>query len=109
MRPLSAGHRPLSGWRGAWYERFRRCIRCCNTTATPSGPLTDTACGLLLGNRAEQRTYCLNRPFRRGPVRVVLNAQLSGEYLGEVDLDSGANSEEQLAVGADYFHIGRGP
>src|SRR3954451_15441734 len=109
MRPLSAGHRPLSAWRGAWCERFRRCERCCSTIATPSGPLTDTGCRVLLGNGAEQRTYCLNRPLRRRPVRVVLDAQLSGEYLGEVDLDSGANGEIQLTVGADYLHIWRRP
>src|SRR5712675_1643586 len=107
MRRLSAGHRLLSGWRGAWFVRFRRCAEHCNTTATPSVPLTDAACGVLLGGGAEQGTYCLDRLFRRRPMRVVLDVQLTGEDLGEVDLDTGADGEIQLAVSADHFQIRR--
>ena len=51
--------------------------------------------------------YCLNRPFRRRRVRVVFDGQLSGEYLCEVDLDSGADCEEQLAMGGGQFYTGR--
>ena len=39
-----------SGWRGSWSVRSRRCAEHSNTTATPSAPLTDTACGVLFGD-----------------------------------------------------------
>src|SRR6185295_10396044 len=56
---------------------------------------------------AKQRTYCLNRFFRRRPMRVVLDVQLTGEDLGEVDLDTGLDGKVQLAVRPDHFQIGR--
>src|SRR5262245_24614550 len=107
MRRLSTGRRLLFDWRAAWFVRSRRCAEHCNTTATPSDLSTDATCGVLFGNAAQQRMNCLNRPFRRRAVRVVLDGQLSGEYLGEVDLDSGADCEEQFAVGGGQFHTGR--
>src|ERR1700682_812014 len=102
MHRPSAGRRLDSGWRGAWFVPSRRCAEHCNTTVTPSGPLADAACGVLLGGGAEQRPYCLDRFLRRRPMRVVLDVQLTGEDLGEVDLDTGTDGEVQLPVSADH-------
>src|SRR5690348_16945849 len=109
MRRRSVGHRLLSGWRDTWLVRSRRCAEPCNTTVTPSATSVDTGCGVLVGDGAEQRTYRLNRGFRLRPVRVVLDGQPSGEDLSEVDLDTGADGEEQFTVGAGQLDVGRCP
>ena len=72
-RAHSTGHRPGSGWRGAWLAWSRPCAGPCNTIATLSVPLADTGRGMLLGNGAEKRTYRPDRPFRRRRMRVVLD------------------------------------
>src|SRR6187200_3317175 len=107
MPAPTAGCPPSSGDPADRFGQFRPCAGCSSITATLLVRSTSTGCGVLLGNGGEQRTYRLNGLFRRRPVRVILDVQSSCENLGEVDLDPGADSEVQLAVGSDDFEVRR--